>query len=87
MIVASKKERASYYLFLIPAFASQWLFRFCLSALASCLSPSSQPGFPCFLSGSSVLGFLLVSFRPSQFRSRSRSTGASLLDFSSGINA
>ena len=34
-----------------------------------------------------VLGFLFVSFRPSLFRSHSRSTGASLLVFSSGINA
>ena len=34
-----------------------------------------------------VLGFLFVSFRPSQLRSHSRSTGASLLDLSSGINA
>ena len=42
------------------------------------LSPSVPPGFPCFPSGSSVLGFLLVSFHPSQFRSRSCSTGACL---------
>ena len=41
-------------------------------------SPSSPPDFSCFTSGSSVLGFLLVSFHPSQFRSRSRSTGACL---------
>ena len=34
-----------------------------------------------------VLGFLFVSFRPPQLRSHSCSTGASLLDFSSGINA
>ena len=34
-----------------------------------------------------VLGFLFVSFRPSLLRSHSWSTGASLLDFSSGINA
>ena len=51
---------------------------------------SSQPGFPCFLSRFFVLGFLFVSFRPSRFRSHSRSTGASLLfrfRFSSGLSA
>jgi len=42
------------------------------------LSPSLPPSFPCFFSGSSVLGFLLVSLHPSQFRSHSRSTGACL---------
>ena len=40
---------------------------------------SSLPGFPCALSRFFVLGFLFVSFRPSRFRSHSRSTGASLL--------
>ena len=34
-----------------------------------------------------VLSLLFVSFRPSLLRSHSRSTGASLLDLSSGINA
>ena len=67
------------FLFL-PVFASQWLFsvlpfRFRFQDLSS----SVPPGFPCFSSDSQYLAFLMVSFRSTLLRSRSRSTGDHLL--------
>ena len=50
-------------------------------------SPSSTAGFPSASFRFCILGSLFVSFRPSLLRSHSRSTGASLLSFLSGINA
>ena len=50
-------------------------------------SPSSTAGFPSASFRFRILSSLFVSFRPSLLRSHSRSTGASLLDLSSGINA
>ena len=57
--------------------------RFCLALLAGARFPSRFPFFPVLptwfpmsLPGSSVLGPLFVSFRPSLLRSHSRSTGA-----------
>ena len=47
---------------------------------------SFRPDFSCLLSRFFVLGFLFVSFRPSQFRSHSCSTGASLLLSLSGFS-
>ena len=51
------------------------------------LSPSSTAGFPSASFRFRILSFLFVSFRPSLLRSHSRSTGASLLGFPSGIGA
>ena len=50
-------------------------------------SPSSTSGFPSASFRFRLLSFLFVSFRPSLLRSHSRSTGASLSGFPSGINA
>ena len=50
-------------------------------------SPSSTAGFPSASFRFRLLSSLFVSFRPSLLRSHSRSTGASLLDLSSGIGA
>ena len=47
---------------------------------------SFRPDFSCPLSRFFVLGFLFVSFHPSQFRSHSCSTGASLLLSPSGFS-
>ena len=47
---------------------------------------SSLPDFSCILSRFLYSAFLMVSFRSSLLRSRSCSTGDSLLDFSSGID-
>ena len=52
-----------------------------------CFSPSSTAGFPSASFRFCLLSFLFVSFRPSLLRSHSRSTGASLLGFPSGIGA
>ena len=57
-----------FFLSVLPVSASQWLPRCRLSAFASLLSPFFParfpvPSFPVF-----VLGFLLVSFRPSRLR-------------------
>ena len=51
------------------------------------LFPIVHGWFPVRFTRFRILGFLFVSFRPSLLRSHSRSTGASLLDHSSGINA
>ena len=64
-----------------------WLSSFSVPLSLSCFSSFIQPGFPCFLSDSKYSAFLFVSFRPSLLHSHSCSTGASLLDFSSGIGA
>ena len=50
-------------------------------------SPSFTAGFPSASFRFCILGSLFVSFRPSLLRSHSRSTGASLLSFLSGIGA
>ena len=50
-------------------------------------SPSSTPGFPSASFRFRLLSSLFVSFRPSLLRSHSRSTGASLSGFPSGIGA
>ena len=53
----------------------------------SCSSSSFRSGFPYLQSDSKYSAFLFVSFRPSLLRSHSCSTGASLLNFFSGIGA
>ena len=70
-----------------PVFASQRLhgaLRFLSSPL---LFPFSPARFPVHSFRFCLLGFLLVSFRPSLLRSRSCSTGDSLLNFFSGTGA
>ena len=72
---------------LLPVFASQRLhgaLRFLSSPL---LFPFSPARFPVHSFRFCLLGFLLVSFRPSLLRSRSCSTGDSLLNFFSGTGA
>ena len=76
-----------FFLSVLPASASQWLLPCCLSAFASWLSPFFPAWFPMLSFPVSVLGFLLVSFRPSLLRSRSCSTGDPLSDLSSGAGA
>ena len=62
-----------------PCFALQPAFQVLLTLFSlRQLSPFVTPGFPCVSPGSSVLGFLFVSFRPSLLRSHSCSAGARL---------
>ena len=71
----------------LSGFASQRLsgaHRFLSSPLSFPFSPGRFP-FPSFRF--CLLGFLLVSFRPSLLRSRSCSTGDPLSDLSSGADA
>ena len=76
-----------FFLSVLPVSASQWHPRCCLSAFASWLSPFSPAWFPVHSFPVSILGFLMVSFRPSLLRSRSCSTGDPLSDLSSGVDA
>ena len=76
-----------FFLSVLPVSASQWLPRCCLSAFASLLSPFFPAWFPVHSFPVFVLGFLMVSFRPSLLRSRSCSTGDPLLSFLSGAGA
>ena len=60
--------------------ASQWVSRCSASAFRLLQSfPFRSAWFPMLRFRSSVLSFLFVSFRPSQLRSHSRSTGAYLV--------
>ena len=84
---ASGYSAFCFFLSVLPVSASQWLPRCCLSAFASLLSPFLPGWFPIRSLPVPVLGFLLVSFRPSLLRSRSCSTGDPLLSFLSGAGA
>ena len=84
---ASGYSAFCFFLSVLPASASQRHLPCCLSAFASLLSPFFPAWFPMLSFPVSVLGFLMVSFRPSLLRSRSCSTGDPLSDFSSGAGA
>ena len=84
---ASGYSAFCFFLSVLPVSASQWLPRCCRSAFASLLSPFLPGWFPIRSLSVSVLGFLLVSFRPALLHSRSCSTGDPLLDLSSGAGA
>ena len=76
-----------FFLSALPQFRLTSASLLAASALASVSSPSLRPDLSCLPSRFSYSALLPVSFRPSLLRSRSRSTGDSLSDLSSGIGA
>ena len=84
---ASGYSAFCFFLSALPASASQWLPRCTPPLSLPGFSRSSRPDLSCLLSRFPYSALLFVSFRPTLFRSRSRSTGDPLSNLFSGAVA